>query len=158
MLIDVVRNFPSVTIIDVAALIEQVRAIMEQVSRTVEFVFGFTLLAGMLVLFATLQNTHDERRLEAAVLRSLGADRGAILKSLAAEFLALGLIAGLLAALGATTISWMLAHFVFELPFEFNVLLWLLGPLSCTLVVLATGIAGTRHVLDVPPMVALRSA
>ncbi|OGT83505.1 MAG: hypothetical protein A3H91_11840 [Gammaproteobacteria bacterium RIFCSPLOWO2_02_FULL_61_13] len=158
MLIDVVRNFPSVTIIDVAALIEQVRAIMEQVSRTVEFVFGFTLLAGLVVLFATLQNTHDERRLEAAVLRSLGAGRGAILKSLAAEFLALGLIAGLLAALGATTISWLLARFVFDLPFALNGLLWLLGPLSCTLVVLGTGIAGTRHVLHVPPMVALRNA
>ena len=158
LLIDVVRKFPSVTIIDVAALIDQVRAIMEQVSRTVEFVFGFTLLAGLVVLFATLQNTHDERRLEAAVLRSLGADRGAILKSLAAEFLALGLLAGLLAALGATAISWLLARFVFELPFALNGLLWLLGPLSCTLVVLGTGIAGTRHVLHVPPMVALRNA
>lgn len=158
MLIEVVRNFPSVTIIDVAALIEQVRAIMEQVSRTVEFVFGFTLLAGVLVLFATLQTTHDERRLETAVLRSLGADRRAILTSLAAEFLALGLIAGLLAAFGATAISWLLARFVFELQFELNPLLWLVGPLSCTLVVLATGIAGTHQVLDVPPMVALRSA
>jgi len=157
LLTDVVRNFPSVTIIDVAALIEQVRAIMDQVSRTVEFVFGFTLLAGLVVLLATLQNTHDERRMEAAVLRSLGADRGSILKSLAAEFLAIGLIAGLLAALGATTISWLLARFVFELPFAINWLLWVLGPLSCTLVVLATGIAGTRHVLHVPPMVALRN-
>ncbi len=158
LLVEIVRGFPSATIIDVAALIEQVRAIMEQVSRTVEFVFGFTLLAGVLVLFATLQNTHDERRLEAAVMRSLGADRGAILKSLAAEFLALGLIAGLLAALGATAISWLLARFVFELPFTLNLLLWLWGPLSCTLVVVVTGIAGTRHVLDVPPMVVLRSA
>lgn len=158
LLVEVVRRFPSVTIIDVAALIDQVRAIMEQVSRTVEFVFGFTLLAGVLVLFATLQNTHDERRLEAAVLRSLGAGRAAILKSLAAEFLALGIVAGLLAACGATLIHWLLARFVFELPFEFNVLLWALGPLACTIVVLGTGLAGTRHVLHVPPMVALRSA
>jgi putative ABC transport system permease protein len=158
LLVDVVRNFPSVTIIDVAALIEQVRTIMQQVSRTVEFVFGFTLLAGLVVLFATLQNTHDERRIEAAVLRSLGAGRGAILKSLAAEFLALGLIAGLLAALGATTISWLLARFVFDLPFAIDWLLWMLGPLSCTAVVLGTGLAGTRHVLHVPPMVALRTA
>lgn len=158
LLVEVVRKFPSVTIIDVAALIDQVRAIMEQVSRTVEFVFGFTLLAGVLVLFATLQNTHDERRLEAAVLRSLGAGRAAIQKSLAAEFLALGFVAGLLAACGATLISWLLARFVFELPFEFNVLLWVFGPLSCTLVVLGTGMAGTREVLRVPPMVALRSA
>jgi putative ABC transport system permease protein len=157
LLVDVVRRFPSVTVIDVAALIDQVRAIMEQVSRTVEFVFGFTLLAGVLVLFATLQNTHDERRLEAAVLRSLGAGRDAILKSLAAEFLALGVVAGLLAACGATAIHWLLARFVFELPFEFNALLWVLGPASCTLVVVGTGVAGTRQVLQVPPMVALRS-
>lgn len=158
LLVEVVRQFPSVTIIDVAALIDQVRAIMEQVSRTVEFVFGFTLLAGVLVLFATLQNTHDERRLETAVLRSLGAGRAAIQKSLAAEFLALGLVTGLLAACCATVISWLLARFVFELPFEFNVLVWVFGPLTCTLVVLGTGLAGTRHVLHVPPMVALRSA
>lgn len=158
MLVDVVRSFPSVTIIDVAAIIGQVRLIMEQVSRTVEFVFGFTLLAGLLVLIAALQTTHDERRQEAALLRSLGAGRRAILKSLAAEFLALGIIAGLLAAFGATVISWLLARFVFELPFAINLPVWLLGPLSCTLVVLAAGIAGTRHVLDVPPMVALRTA
>jgi putative ABC transport system permease protein len=158
LLVELVRGFPSVTIIDVAALIGQVRAIMEQVSRTVEFVFGFTLLAGVLVLFAALQNTHDERRIESAVLRSLGADRGAILKSLAAEFLALGFVAGLLAACGATAISWLLARFVFELTFEFNLLVWLLAPLACTVIVVVTGLAGTRHVLHVPPMVALRSA
>lgn len=158
LLVDLVRRFPSVTVIDVAALLSQVRTIMDQVSRTVEFVFAFTLLAGIIVLFAALQTTHDERRRESAVLRALGADRRCVLASLAAEFLALGCIAGILAATAAALIEQVLARFVFELEVMPNPMLWVAGIAACVLVVAGGGLLGTRRIASVPPAVALRGA
>jgi putative ABC transport system permease protein len=158
LLVELVRAFPSVTVIDVAAILSQVRSIMQQVSRTMEFVFAFTLLAGLIVLFAALQATHDERHVETAILRSLGADRFRVLTGLAAEFLALGCIAGLLAAAAAAGIQWALAELVFRLPYSFNPWIWLFGPAACMLIVTAAGLIGTFRILSTPPIAALRSA
>jgi putative ABC transport system permease protein len=155
-LIELVRAFPSVTIIDVAALLDQVRSIMDQVSRTVELVFAFTFAAGLLVLFAALNASHDERHTETALLRALGAGRGQIVAGLAAEFLALGAIAGLLAAAGATLIAWLLSRFAFELPFTADPAVWLLAPPACSAVILFSGLLATRSVLNVPPVQTLR--
>lgn len=158
LLAEIVRSFPSVTVIDVAALLNQVRAIMDQVSRTVEFVFAFTLLAGLLVLFAALQSTHDERRIESAVLRSLGASRARVTAGLAAEFVALGVITGLLAASAAAAIGFVLARFVFELDSTLNPGLWLFGPAACVALVAGAGLLGTRRIVSAPPIAALRQA
>ena len=86
VLVELVRKFPSVTVFDVDALMTEVRRIMDQVIRTVEFVFVFTLLAGFIVLAAALQTTHDERAYESALLTTLGAGKRQVLASLAAEF------------------------------------------------------------------------
>jgi putative ABC transport system permease protein len=156
LLVDLVRRFPSVTVIDVASLLREVRAIMDQVSRTIEFVFLFTLFAGLLVLFAALQTTHDERRLESAVLRSLGASRARVMSGLSSEFLTLGAITGVLAATAAAGIELLLAEFVFELEVSPDPLLWVLGPAACMTVVVIGGLLGTRRVVSVPPISALR--
>lgn len=156
LLTELVRRFPSVTVIDVAALMHQVRAIMEQVSRTVEFVSAFTLAAGLIVLIAAVQTTQDERRQESAVLRSLGASRRRILSALSAEFAVLGAIAGVLAAAGATLIEWILARFIFELEISFNPWVWSVGPIACVAVIVAGGYLGTRKILAVPAIEALR--
>lgn len=158
LLVDLVRGFPSVTVIDVASLLREVRAIMDQVTRAIEFVFGFTLLAGLLVLFAALQTTHDERRFEAAVLRSLGASRARVTAGLAAEFLMLGCVTGLLAATAAAGIELLLAEFVFELDVVPDPRLWLFGPAACIAVTVAGGLLGTRRVVSTPPIAALREA
>jgi putative ABC transport system permease protein len=158
LLVDLVRAFPSVTVIDVASLLREVRAIMDQVSRTIEFVFLFTIFAGLLVLFAALQTTHDERRLESAVLRSLGASRARVMAGLSAEFLVLGAITGLLAATAAAGIELLLAEFVFELDVIPDPLLWVFGPATCVAVVLIGGLLGTRRVVSAPPIRALREA
>lgn len=155
-LIDLVRRFPSVTVIDVDAILSQVRAIMNQVTRTIEFVFGFTALAGIIVLIAALQTTHDERSRESALLSALGASRRQILAGLGAEFACLGLLTGLLAAVAATGVEAALAHYVFRMDIIINPLLWLIAPLASTVVITACGLLGTRSVLRTPPLAVLR--
>ncbi|MEX2352909.1 MAG: FtsX-like permease family protein [Gammaproteobacteria bacterium] len=156
LIIDLVKTFPSVTVFDVDALITEVRRIMNQVILAVEFIFGFTLLAGIIVLIAALQTTHDERSYETALLSALGASRRQILSSLTTEFLCLGLIAGILSALSASIVEAVLARFVFNMDITFNYWTWLLAPLICTAVIVLGGLAGTRRTLYTPPVVVLR--
>lgn len=156
LLIQLVRQFPSVTILDIDALLKQVRIIMDQVVRTVEFVFIFTLLTGLAVLFAALQTTHDERGHEAALMSALGARRRQILAGLTAEFVCLGLLTGLLSALAASAIALILAEFVFNIEAVINPVIWLVAPLSCCLIIVLAGLLGTRKALSSSPMTVLR--
>ena len=156
LIIELVRAFPSVTVYDVDALISEVRRIMEQVVRTIEFVFGFTLLSGIVVLAAALQTTHDERTYESALLSAIGAGRRQILAGLAAEFICIGMIAGILAAWSATVVEVILAKYVFKMDIVINYMVWVIAPLTCTVVIAAAGLAGTWRVLSTPPVVALR--
>ena len=158
LLIELVRTWPSVTVFDVDSILKQVRGIMEQVVKAVEFVSGFTLLAGIIVLLAALQTTHDERRRETALLNTLGAGRGHVLTGLVAEFALLGLVAGTVAALTATVAEMLLAEYVFHIDIAVNPWVWLVTPLLSTLVVVVGGLAGTRKVLSTPPMLALRQS
>lgn len=156
VLTSLIRRFPSVTVIDVDAILTQVRRIMDQVTRAIEFVFGFTALAGIIVLVAALQTTHDERSREAAVLSALGASRRQILGGLSAEFACLGLLTGILAAFAATAVEATLSHFVFRMDVTVDPLVWLIAPLVCTAVIVAAGLMGTRSVLRTPPLAVLR--
>ncbi|GMQ75724.1 MAG: FtsX-like permease family protein [Gammaproteobacteria bacterium] len=156
MLIDLVRRFPSVTIIDVDALLAKVREIMERADQGMRYVFLFTLLAGFTVLLAAIQSTLDERRHESAILRTLGADRSDVRRGLLAEFLTLGALAGGLAALAATLLSAWLAAQVFHFPYQGNAWVWLAGVLGGSLGIGIAGLLGTRTVLRHPPMESLR--
>jgi putative ABC transport system permease protein len=156
VIIDLVKTFPSITVYDVDALITQVRKIMDQVIRTIEFVFGFTILAGIVVLVAALQTTHTERSYESALLSTIGASRNQIRSGLIMEFLSIGLIAGVLAAISATLIEALLAKYVFNMSIIINIKIWFIAPLICTFIIVAVGMAGTRRVLFTPPIVTLR--
>ena len=156
ILIDLVKQYPSITVFDVDALLKQVRAIMNQVVRTVEFVFIFTLLTGLAVLFAALQSTHDERTHESALMSALGANRKQIISGLVAEFMFLGIITGLLSAIAASIIEIALAEFVFKMDIIINPLIWLIAPFICCLIITSTGLFGTRKVLSSSPMLVLR--
>ena len=125
--------------------------------RAVEFILGFALLAGVIVLLTALQTTHDERRYESALLATLGAQRGHVLAGLLAEFAVLGLISGLIAALNATVAELLLAEYVFKMDFTFSPLVWLVTPLLCITVISVTGLVGTRNALSAPPMLTLRT-
>lgn len=156
VLTDLVRQFPSVTVLDVDTLLTQVRKIMDRVILTVEYVFGFTLLAGLVVLLAAMQSTHDERRYETALLTAVGASRAQILRGLAAEFSVIGLVAGALSGIAATIAGWLLATQVFNIPYDFNPLIWVFGLGGGVLVVLVAGLAGTWRVLQHSPLAVLR--
>src|SRR5690606_28519137 len=96
-----VNDFPNLSVIDIAAVLAQVQAMMDKLIVVVQFVFAFSLAAGLVVLFAALQATHDEREYELAMLRTLGARDRQVRHALMAEFLALGAVAGVLAGIGA---------------------------------------------------------
>jgi putative ABC transport system permease protein len=153
-----VRTYPNVLVIDVGELLGQVQSIMDQVAKAVEFVFLFTLAGGVLVLEAAIAATQDERRYDAAVLRTLGASERQLSAAQVAEFLALGGLAGLLAAAGATATGFFLADRVFQIPFSFNPLLWVIGVSAAAVCVAIAGWLGTRSTLKAPPLAALREA
>ncbi|MDH4135077.1 MAG: ABC transporter permease, partial [Gammaproteobacteria bacterium] len=156
LLAPLVRAFPNVTLIDVNAIMTRVRAIMERVNLSVEYVFLFTLFAGLTVLYSAIQSTQDERLYESALLRTLGASRLHVLKGLLAEFLTLGLLAGILAAFAASVAGYILAREVFRLAWAFNPWLWVAGMLGGALGVGLFGVLGARFVLNRPPMQTLR--
>jgi putative ABC transport system permease protein len=156
VLIEMVRRFPSVTVIDVDALLAKVREIMDRADQGMQYVFLFTLLAGFTVLLAAIQSTLDERRHETAILRTLGADRSVVRRGLLAEFLTLGALAGGLAAFAATLLSAWLAAQVFHFPYHGNPWMWLVGIIGGSLGIGFAGLLGTRMVLRHPPMESLR--
>ena len=151
-----VREFPNVLVIDVGELLHQVQSIIEQVARAVEFVFLFTLAGGVLVLEATIAATQDERSYDAAVLRTLGARERQLASAQVAEFLALGALAGVLAAAGATVIAYVLADRIFQIPFHWDAWVWLIGIVAGASGVALAGWLGTRGTLRQPPLAVLR--
>jgi len=157
VLLEFVRQFPEVTAIDLEAILTQVRGVMDKASLAVQYVFAFTLLAGVTVLLAAIQATRDERRYESAMLRTLGASRRVVLQGVAAEFTTLGLLAGLLAASGATAAGYFLAARVFNLDYSFSAALWGIGLLTGAALVGISGTLATRSVVNHPPTATLRS-
>jgi putative ABC transport system permease protein len=155
-LVDLVRQFPTVSVFDVDAILKQIREIMDRASLAVQYVFLFTLAAGVVVLLAAVQSTRDERRYESAMLRTLGASRITVLQGVAAEFSALGFLSGTLAAVGASGIGWFLARRLFALEFTFDPWVWAVGLVCGTLLVGVSGTLATRRVVNTPPIVTLR--
>jgi putative ABC transport system permease protein len=155
-LVDLVRQFPTVSVFDVDAILAQIREIMDRASLAVQYVFLFTLAAGVVVLLAAVQSTRDERRYESAMLRTLGASRMTVLQGVAAEFCALGFLSGTLAAIGATGIGWVLARRLFSLDYTLDPWVWAVGLVCGTLLVGVSGTLATRRVVDTPPIVSLR--
>jgi putative ABC transport system permease protein len=155
-LADLVRQFPTISVIDVDAILKQIRSIMDRASLAVQYVFLFTLAAGIVVLLAAVQSTRDERRYESAMLRTLGASRITVLQGVAAEFSALGFLSGTLAAFGATGVGWILARRLFSLQYTPDPWVWVVGLVCGTILVGLSGTLATRHVVNTPPIQTLR--
>ncbi len=152
-----VRLHPNISVIDVDAVLAQVRRTADQVAVAVEYVFYFTLGAGLLVLVAAISATQDERLLEGGVMRAFGATRAQLRGAHLAEFAAIGLIAGLTAALAATVIAGSIASAVFDLPWRTDWQVAGIGALVGLLGVTVTGLLATRSVVSAPPAVTLRA-
>ncbi|WP_437883975.1 ABC transporter permease [Pseudomonas sp. LRF_L74] len=154
-LIALARAFPAVTLLDVQALLEQLRSILAQVSLAVEYVLLFVLAAGLTVLFAGLQSTLDERLRQGALLRALGARRGVLVAARRTEFGLLGAASGLLAALGCEAVSLLLYRYALNLDWHPHP--WLLVmPVIGALLVGTAGVIGTRRALNASPLTVLR--
>jgi putative ABC transport system permease protein len=147
-----------VSVIDLGAILEQVRGIIEKASLAVQAVFVFTLAAGIAVLFAAVQSTIDERRFESAMLRALGARRRTVFAGVMTEFAALGAAAGILASAGASILAAIVAVKLFELPWQFNPLIWLAGVGAGVLVVCLSGFFAARGAINAKPADILRGA
>jgi putative ABC transport system permease protein len=151
------HRFPSVSIFDIEELLGQVRAVLDKAALAVQSVFVFTLFAGLTVLLAAVQSSRDERRYESAILRTLGASRGTVAQGVLAEFVTLGTLSGLLAAVGASLAAWFLTTRWLELHYTFEVLPWIEGVLGGALLVAAGGWLATRSVVNQPPLITLRA-
>lgn len=149
-------RFANLSVIDVDAILKQVRSTVDQVSTVVEAVFLVALLAGALVLLAAVGASQDERLREGAVMRVLGGSRRQLRLAQAGEFAALGLIAGLVAAIASTVLAGVIALHVLELPWTPDPRLAATGALVGVVVALLAGLWATRRILDAPPSVTLR--
>ena len=153
-----VRSFPNVTNIDMSATISQVQRVLDQVIRAVEFLFGFTLAAGLVVLFAAVSATREERARDFAIMRAIGAQNSLLRQVQRIELAGVGLLAGFLASCVASVVGWALARYVFE--FSWTVSLWvpLAGAVVGAVLALAAGWWGLREVLSRPVVETLRKA
>lgn len=153
----VVAEFPNLTVVDMGAIVRQVRDVTDKLALAVQVVFLFALAAGVVVMFAALEATHDEREYELAILRTLGARNRQLRAALLTEFAALGVVAGVLAGIAASAIGWALAHYVFKFPYVPSpwpvVIAVVVGALGVTL----AGWLGTRGILRRPALTSLRA-
>ncbi|NHZ80661.1 FtsX-like permease family protein [Massilia sp. CCM 8695] len=150
------RDYPNLTVIDVSGIIRQLQEVLDQVVAAVEFLFMFTLASGVLVLYAALMGSQDERTREAGLLRALGATRKQLSRAQWIEFSLVGGLAGLLAASGAAALGWALATYQFKFPWTFSPMVWLAGLVVGALCAIIGGWLGLRNVLRQPPLQTLR--
>jgi putative ABC transport system permease protein len=155
---NLLQQFPNVTSVDLRASLTQVQKVLDQVIRAVEFLFAFTLLAGLLVLTAAVTSTREERKREFAIMRALGATGRLLSQVQTAELMGVGLMAGFLASLVAELVGWGLARFVFE--FEWTASLWvpIAGALTGAVLAWLAGWWGLAEVLRQPVSQTLRQA
>jgi len=152
-----VRAFPNIVLIDIAQALALVQGMLEQAALAVQFVFLFTLAAGLAVLYAAVASTQDERLFQAAIMRTLGASRLQIRRAHLAEFLLIGAAAGFVAATGANGLALFLAQRFLQLDYAPDPAVWLIGVAAGALGVAAAGHFGTRRALNTAPLQVLRT-
>jgi putative ABC transport system permease protein len=151
-----IRQFPTITVLEMDAVIAQIRTIVDQVSAAIELVLVVILVAGGLVLIAGVQASVDSRMHESAILRALGAPRALILGGLLIEFSAMGFFAGLLATVAAEVSVAMLQTFVLDMSYAPSPVIWPLGIGVGVVMIAGLGIFNCRKVVTSPPLAVLR--
>ena len=152
-----VKTYPNLTVIDIAALMQQVRGIMQKMSSTIEYVFLFSLVAGVAVLYAALVATQQERIAEATLMRIFGASRAQVGIAYIAEFACIGLIAAFVAAIAANALAYYISDHLLNIPFQFNFSLAVFTMLVAAVVIPLAAWLGLRRFLNIPPRQLLNS-
>ena len=151
-----VRQFPTVSLIELDQTLAQIRDITDKVSMAIEFILLLVLGAGLLVLITSIQATLDIRKKQSAIFRALGAPKSLVRLTLLIEFFALGLLAGILATIGTEVCLFLLQTQVFELDYQPTVMLWFIGPLISATLIVAIGWQSTKVVVRTPPLEVLK--
>ena len=151
-----VKKYPGITVLEVDLLVKQFKRILAQISQAIDYLLGFALLAGVMVLFAALYASLDERIHDGALLRTLGATRRLLRSSQFIEFFTLGLLASLLAVIISEVMLYVLYSQVLNIDYQPNWLLWLLLPVSGGVFIGLLGCWGVRKVVNESPVVVLR--
>lgn len=152
-----IKRFPNLTVIDIASLMEQVRGIMNKMTYAIEYVFGFSQLTGLAVLYAALVATREERVREATLLRVLGASRRQVTHAVLAEFFCIGLLAAIVATVAASALAYYVSVHVLDIAYRFNLPLALLALSGASVLVPAAAWLGVRGFLNQPPRQLLQS-
>lgn len=156
LLVTLLRQFPAVTVLELDQFLEQVRGIVAQATLAVELVLLFVLAAGFAVLYAALSTSLDERFYEGALLRTFGASRRQLRSAQLAEFVALGVLSGVLAAIGTELIAYFVYTRVFELEYSLKWPVWITAPFLGGVLIGLAGYLGTRRVVERSPLAVLR--
>lgn len=152
-----VKQYPNLTVIDIAALMQQVRGIMEKMSRAIEYVFAFSLIVGVLVLYAALVATREERVAEATLMRVFGASRRQVSIAYVAEFFCIGMISALFATIAANLLAYYISSHVLNIPFQFNFTLAALIMMITSILIPLVAWLGLRRYLNIAPRQLLQS-
>jgi putative ABC transport system permease protein len=156
LLTDILAAYPTISLIEVDAILKRIQSIVGQVTLAIEFILGLVLVAGLIVLIASVQATLDSRLQESAILRTLGARARLVRGALAIEFFTLGGVAGLLAALGSEIALYFLQTELLNMAFSVNWPIFILGPVVGASLIGLVGLLSTRKVVRVPPLMVLR--
>lgn len=156
LLNQLVKAYPAITVLEVDQILKQFKNILKQLTQAINLLLSFALLAGFMVLFAAVYASLDKRIYEGALMRTLGALRGWLRKTHLIEFGLIGALSGVLAAVIAQTVSYVLYTHVMHIPFQASLWIWLVLPLVGTVSVGLAGYWGVREVVNQSPMRVLR--
>ena len=152
-----IDRYPNITVIDVVDILEGVRKLVNNMTVAVSFIGGFVFFSGALILIGSIAMTKFQRIYEAAVLKTLGAQRKVVLRILMLEYGLLGAVAGLTGALFGMALSWSITRFVFEIPWAYSPGLHLAGIAATTLLVVLVGAFSSLDILNRKPLGTLRT-
>jgi len=151
------RDFPSITLLDITELMARVRGIVDKAAVALQFFFAFALVSALIVLLAAIQTGRQEREIESALLRALAANTGQLYRVHVLEFALMGALIGLFSAALASLAGWAISVYLFDLDFRFSAAVWGYGLLSASVVLTIAGTLVSRRVYNVSPMKILRS-
>ena len=151
------KRFPSTTLLDISQLMARIRGIIERASIALEFFFIFALVAAFIVLLAAIQTGKNERQMESSLLRALSASTSQLYRVHVLEFTLMGLLIGFFAALFSSFAAWVISVYFFEIDYHFSIQIWGYGLLSATLILTIAGTLVSRKVYNISPMKMLRS-